>query len=171
MSKEVAPVEEFDPRMDQIIWRKVGIHSVRQIAEEIGVSPEKVLRRKRELMEEVDVLTVQEKRVKLISSLQEIADAARADYESAPMDFKAGLINSAVSAIKVVLVELNRTAKGEQEAIDRLNDLRVRELLALIDRTVYLTLGEISETYGLDEGELQDIFQRHLRPAAEELEA
>lgn len=83
---------------------------------------------------------------------------------------KAGLLNSALSGIDKALKELGRVSKAEQDRIDTLNGLRVRELLRLIDTTVARTLEEIADIHGLDEEELLGIFQKFLRPVADEMD-
>ena len=163
MSNEI---EEYDPRIERIIWKGLGTKTVRQMAEETGLSPEKIHAIKREMLSAVDVLTIQEKRQKLLIDLEDIADNVRSDYDSAPFEFKAGLMNSAVSAMKTILVELNRTAKGEQEAIDRLNALRVKELVNLVREAVDTSVPEISEKYNIPEDDLFDIFNANLGKAA-----
>lgn len=167
MSGEV----EIDPRIQRIVWRGLGNKSVREMSEETGLSPEEIFAVKRELLGAVDVLTVQEKRQKILIDMEKLAQDALERAEDSSDEFFAGMMNAARGAMKDMLTALNQTAKGEQEAIERLNDLRVRELLSLIDRTVAYTLTEIAKTYDLDENDLHDIFQKHLKPAAQELEA
>lgn len=163
-------VEAHDERIRGIVWKRLGTKSARQIAEETGLKIEQVFALRAEMLDEVDDLTIKQKRQKLVIQLQEIAQKAQDDYDNVSAEFKAGLLNSAVAAMKTVLVELNRTQKGEQEAIDRLNALRVNELMRLIDMTVARTLSEIATTHELDEVELLGVFQKHLRPVAAELE-
>lgn len=160
----------FNERTDRIIWQQAGIKSARDTAKELGLKPEEVLRRRKELIEGVDDLTIKQAKQKLIADLQAIALKTQEDYENAPFEFKSGLMNSSIAAMKTVLVELNRTDSADQERINQLNSLRVKELLSLIDRTVFSTLAEIASTYDLDEDELQQIFQSHLRPAAASLD-
>lgn len=172
MTNELARNDEpeIDERIERIVWRGLGIKSARQIAEEAGISPETVLRVKRELLESVDVLSIQEKRAKLTADLQDIAQRVQDDYDSSPWEFKAGIMNAATSAIDKVLKELARIEKQDTSKVEALNELRVKELLRLVDTTVSATLREISETHGIEESELFDIFQSHLEPAATDIE-
>jgi len=163
--------DEIDPRIERIIWKGLGNKSVREMAEDTGLSPEQIGAIKRDLLSAVDVLTVQEKRQKILIDMERLAQDTLERAEGSSDEFFAGMMNAARGAMKDMLTALNQTAKGEQEAIDRLNDLRVKELIGLIDRTVAYTLTEIAKTYEIDEGELQDIFQKHLKPAAQELES
>ena len=82
----------------------------------------------------------------------------------------AGLYNSATNAMKAVLTQLNLLEDKSSAEIDRLNELRVRELLKLVDSSVKATLAEIADTYDLDQDALLFIFQRHLVEAAQEAE-
>lgn len=164
MSDEVAVP---DPnRVTKYIWRNIGKRSAREMAQELGVSPEEILRAKRELVEEVDDLTLQVQKAKLVATLQELADDAQERSLRISDEFYSGTINSAVGAIKAVLVELNRASKGEQEAITHLNSLRVRELLDLMNEVIERGVDEISEEHGLDKYELFEIFNRKLSEAA-----
>lgn len=155
-----------DERLERIVWKGLGIKSVRQIASETGLAPEEVLRVKNELLDSVDVLTVQQRRQKILVDLQEVAQRVQDDYDSSPMEFRAGLMNSAVSAMKTILVELNRTQKGEADAISQLNALRVKELLSLIDEVVLVSVQSIAKEHGLDEDELLSVFSENLESAA-----
>lgn len=171
MGTEIEEYSEFDERIDAVIWKGVGVKPVRQIAEELGISPEKVLKRKRELLEGVDVLSIQEKRQKLLVELEGLAQDARKRAGSMPSEFYAGTVNASVSAIKVMLVELGRAEKADSSAVEKLNDMRLRELMRLVDTTVSATLRQIAETYDLDEPDLISMFQSNLRPAAEAMDA
>lgn len=165
------PDELYNERVDRLIWKSIGVKSVRDIAKETGLTPEQVLRRKSELIDSVDVLTVQQSRQKLISDLRAIADKTRDDYEAAPFEFKSGLMNSAISAMKAVLVELARSEKKDEEAVNSLNAMRVRELVSLVQDAVNASVPEIAERYGLDETDLFDIFNANLTKAAERRDA
>lgn len=162
---------EIDPRLERLVWKSLGLKTVRQIAEETGLTPDAIFAIKRELYESVDVLSVEQKKQKFIVMLEEIAHDTKEDYDNAPYEFKSGLMNSSIAAMKTIMVELNRTSKEDQGAVEALNALRVRELLKLVDRTVTTTLSEIATTYGLSDHELQGIFQKHLVPAAEALDS
>lgn len=169
MTKELEPTGDdhvIDPRLERIVWRGLGKKSVRQMAEETGLEPEQIFAIKRDLLSAVDVLTVQEKRHKLLIELEDLADEARDRAKGTIDEFYSGMMNSSVAAMKTILVELNRTAKGEQEAIDRLNDLRIRELTSLLFEVVDSTVPLVAERYGLDQDELFEMFNESLNRAA-----
>lgn len=162
---------EVSERTRKAVWDGIGRKSARKIAEETGLSPEEVFAIKRDLLDGVDELSVQENRQKLLIQLQDIATDAYESFKNATDERnKAGLLNSALSGIDKALKELGRVSKAEQDRIDTLNGLRVRELLRLIDTTVARTLEEIADIHGLDEEELLGIFQKFLRPVADEMD-
>lgn len=170
MTNELARNDEpeIDERIERIVWRGLGIKSARQIAEEAGISPETVLRVKRELLESVDVLSIQERRAKLTADLQDIAQRVQDDYDSSPWEFKAGIMNAATSAIDKVLKELARIERQDTSKIEALNELRVRELLRLMTAVVESGVQEVSDEFGLDEARVMEIFNERLVTEAQE---
>ena len=154
-------------RVDELIWRGAGVKSVRKIAEETGLRPEEVLRRKNELLEEVDPLTIQQTRQRLIIDLQRIARKTQEDYESSPFEFKAGLVNSAVASMKLVLAEMTRAEKADNSRVESLNQKRVAELVNLMREVVDISVVEIATKHGLDEEDLYEVFNRRMVEAAQ----
>lgn len=159
-------VDIFTPRIDNLIWSKAGVQSARDTAKELGLKPEDVLRRRKELIEGVDDLTVKQAKQKLIADLQSIAAKTQEDYDDAPYEFKAGLMNSSIAAMKTVLVELNRSDAADTEKVDKLNALRVRELVALIREVVDISVEETAQAYDINKDELYAIFNTNLEKAA-----
>ena len=157
-----------DDAISRYVWRRIGKESARDMAKALGVSPDEILRVKRDLAESVDEITLQVQKARLMRTLQEIADDAheRAQNVADERNY-AGIVNAAAGAIDKLLKELRRTGAENSDAVNALNQLRINELLRLIDVTVARTLEDIAFEYDLDEGELLGIFQRHLKPAAE----
>lgn len=168
---EIETVEASDDRINQIIWKQAGLKSVREISELTGLKPEEVLRRKNELLEEVDVLSIQQKRQRLVIELEGMARDMRERSHGASDEYAAGMINSANGLIKTMLQEMARMEKQDTGRIEALNQLRVKELLRLVDETVARSVREIAATHDLEETELMEVFQGHLVDAARELES
>lgn len=172
---ELAVIDDIDAKsdaqIDKIIWKNAGILSVRDLARKTGLSPDHVLRRKNQLFDEVDVLTVQQHRQKLTIDMQRIANDAQKSAENAPLEFRAGLLNSAIAAIKTVLGQLDKQTKGEQTVVDKLNERRVQELLSIVRDSVDISVAQVAELYGLDENELFELFNANLKVAAANAEA
>lgn len=162
---------EKNERVDRLIWKNVGVKPIRQIAEELGLPVEKVMQRRRELSEEVDVLTLDEEMHKVLSDWKDVAGIVREKINNVSDERNfSGIINSFNSLNKNIATEIGKLQSRNSGAIEALNQLRVRELLRLIDLTVAKTLKQIADENDLDETNLLAIFQSHLRPAVEEIE-
>lgn len=169
MSTEVEHLDQ--ERVDEIIWKHIGLKSVREIADLCGVKPEAVLRRKNELLDEIDVLSIAEKEARILVELDGMARDMRERAANTIDEYASGMINSSVAALKTMLSQLDRLKKQDQGKIEALNQLRVKELLRLVDETVARSVREIAATHDLDETELMEVFQGHLVDAARELES
>ena len=168
MSTEIESAD--DDAISRYVWKRIGKESARDMAKALGVSPDEILRVKRDLADSVDEITLQVQKARLMRTLQEIADDAHEMSKSTTAEFYAGTVNASVGAMKTLLVELNRTSKQDSEAVAALNELRTREILRLIDSTVNKTLDEISETYDLDRADLTRMFRGHLDREAKAME-
>lgn len=153
MSDEIEPVS--DERIEKYVWSRIGKESARDMAKALGVSPEEILRVKRSIVEEVDAISIEVQKARLLRTLQELADDAMERSKDISSEFFAGTINASVGAIKTLLVELNRTSKQDSAAVESLNLLRTRELTSLMLEVVDATVPLIAERYEIPE---QDIF-------------
>ena len=168
MTNEGTEVETFDQeRIDKIIWRNADVKPIKWIAEQVGKKPEYVLRRKKELMEGIDSLDVQQARYRLVSELNGMSRDAREKAESISAEFYAGTINASVAAIKTMLQELSRMEKADTSKVESLNQKRIAELVSLIREVVDVSVVEIAATHDLDEQALYDVFNRRMVEAAE----
>lgn len=165
----VAP--EVDERVRDQIWRMVGRKPLRVIAEELNMKPEDVLAVKREMLDSVDVLSIDQQRQQLMIEIRMVAQDARQAAERTIDEYKAGLYNSAIAADKELLKQLAAIERKDSSAVERLNEMRVRELLRLMDRVVTLSVSEIAAKHDLDAHELTEVFQNRLVEAAQELDA
>ena len=161
--------EDFG-ELDRLIRQFVTVKTPREIGVLVGVEPEVVIRRVQELRDEIDVLTLEEQVTFLMFRLNRIAADAENDAKGAGYEFKGGLYSAATSAIKESLRQLNVLKKSNEDAVERLNGLRFREVLRLVDEVVVRGVGEIAERFELDEGVLLGVFRSHLEGAAREVE-
>lgn len=169
---EYAAPGDAEQRIQKFVLRHIGKKNAREMAAELGVSPEEILRAKRALVEETDEITVSVEKLKLVRTLQDIAkDAQDAAERVSDERNKAGLYNSSISAMKTVLGELNRASKVESEALANLNRKRVMELVALVQETVDESVAEIAEEFDIDPERLFTIFNANLGRAAERRDA
>lgn len=167
--KDVA--EKDWKRVDAVIWAHLGSKSARELAEMAGVPPEDILLRKRALLDEVDVLTIEESRMVLMSKATEILNNAL-DRSKKVIDERnyAPMLTASTGALKIVLQQLKDAEARDSGAVDQLNALRVRELLRLIDRTVVLSVADVAARWDVPENEMLEIFQTRLLEAATEME-
>ena len=157
-------------RVSEIIWKHIGLKSVREIAELTGLKPEEVLRRKNELLDEIDVLTVREKQARILVELDGMSREMRERARNTIDEVASGMVNSAVAALKTMLQQLDRLKKQDDGEVATLNMLRQKELLRLVNETVQRSLTEIAATHHLDKQDLLEVFQGHLVEAAREIE-
>ncbi len=163
--------DELDERSRQIIWRSVGTRSAVQIAKELGVTPEVVLRERQRMREEIDVLTIEERQFKLLIELENTINLAREKLDNVAEERNmSGLINSVVNGIKTMSAELRKLEAKNSAAVESLNKKRVQELLDLVRETVDITVPQIASEYGIDEDTLFDRFNGNLLEAAKRRE-
>lgn len=165
MSDEIEPVS--DERIERYVWSRIGKESARDMAKALGVSPEEILRVKKNLVEEVDAISLEVQKARLMRTLQELADDAMERSKDISSEFFAGTINASVGAIKTLLVELNRTSKQDSAAVDALNAMRVREIVGIYREVIDATVPLIAERHSIDEDALFGMFNDALKRATD----
>lgn len=165
MAEELERPEDSD-RVRDLVWRHMGVKSARELSELTGIPPEGVLRVKRELLEEVDVLSIQEKRQRIMVELDGMARDARDRAQGMSDEFYASGIQASVAALRLVLGELKTMEKQDNSKIEALNQKRIQELVNLVNETVVTGVSEIATTYGLDEEDILGVFNSKLVEAA-----
>jgi len=164
-------LDTTDARIESYIYKHIGKKSAREMATDLGVNPEEIIRIKNEILNSVDILTLQVQRAKLIRSMQEIADDAKQAAEDVSDERnKAGLYNSSLAAIKELNRSLKDMSKSDDEKISQLNDLRKREIVAMYISTVDVSVKEVAGQYDISEDALFDIFNKNLEAAAAEMD-
>jgi len=171
--REVAvPEDEEDYADDERVNRAIrkGLMSsktVRQMAEETGLKPQDVLKKKTEILEGVDVLTIQEKRALFMMELSDMSREVRERAGRTVDEYYAGMINASTGNIKLMLSELSRMEKADSAKVDSLNQKRVAELVSLIREVIDVSVVEIAARHSLDEQDLFEIFNRRMGEAAQ----
>lgn len=169
MAEEIR-LNELDPRIQRTIWRGLGIKSARQMADETGLDAEQIVLIKKELIDNVDILTINQRRQKMMVNLEQYANEAHDAATNAPAEFKAGLMNTAVAAMKELVRQLALLQAESSAEVQSLNQLRIRELMRLVDEAVLLSVKELAIEHGLDEDSMMQVFAENLRKAAERRE-
>lgn len=150
------------------LWELVGTRTPKQIADELGLPPAEVVRRTREMLESVDVLTIEQQRQKLMIDVGRIARKAEEAFDNSLDERnKSGLLNSAVNAQKEVLRQLEKMEAQNAGAVDALNRMRVAELVRLVETAVVDTLAELVP----DREDAMDVFYGYLETAASNYES
>lgn len=156
--------------LDKMIRRWIGIKTPREISEMTGVEVKEILARSAELFDEVDVLTLKQQRAKIMAELAEVTHRALERAQSTDDEFFAGMMNAAVNAQREVLKQLELAERRDDEDVERLNALRVRELVGLIDRVVSMGVAQIAQVHGLDREELMRVFRGLLEVEAKRVD-
>lgn len=162
--------EDFS-ELDRIIQQYITVRTPREIADMVGTTPERVIKRAQELKDEIDALTLEEQITFLMFRLNRIAADAENDAKLAGYEFKGGLYSAATSAIKESLRQIGTLKKENDDRVEALNQKRLQELLRLFDVIVARGVAQISKTYGLDEKALTEVFQENILAAAKEVES
>lgn len=150
------------------LWELVGTRTPKQIADELGLPPAEVVRRTREMLESVDILTIEQQRQKLMIDVGRIARKAEEAFDNSLDERnKSGLLNSAVNAQKEVLRQLEKMEAQNAGAVDALNRMRVAELVRLVEMAVVGTLAELVP----DREDAMDVFYGYLETAASNYES
>lgn len=168
--KGKAVAERDETALNARLLASVGIKSVSEIAKEEGMAPHEVRARVNTLLEEIDVLTIQQQRAKLLIGLRGVvakAEKRLSDIGDMVDDREyAAVLNALTGAVRVQLQELARMEKADDSKVDALNELRVRELMSLINEVVVTSVQDIADTHGLDSDEMLEVFQGRLVEAA-----
>lgn len=164
-------MDSENKELDGIISRNIGIKTPREIAELAGVTAHEVIRRAEELKDEHDAITLESKIHFLLVRLDQIAVEAQEAASKAPTARDAsGLYTAATGAITQSLKQLAALKKENDGAVAELNRKRLTAILHMFDIIVSRGVGEISEKYGIQEGELLELFRGHISTAAAEVE-
>ena len=156
--------------LDRLIMKHIMTKTPKEIADMAGVAPHEVLHRKDELLNSIDALTLDQRRALLIFKLSEIAEDAMETSKHIESEFYAGTLNSSIAAFKEVLRQIEVTEKRDTDRVERLNMLRVRELVNLMDRTVVAGAVELAGRFGVEESEILEVFQGRLQIEAKRME-
>lgn len=160
-------VDTTDARIESYIYKHIGKKSAREMATDLGVPPEQVLRIRNEMVDSIDEITLLIQKTKLLRTLQELADDAHERSLNVQDERNySGMVNAAAGAIDKLLKELNRTAKQDSDAVSELNRMRVRELFSLMQEVVEVSVVEVANKFDLEEDALFEVFNRNLTIAA-----
>lgn len=163
MSKELAKAEPtIDARMERILWRGMGVKTIREMAEETGLSPEQIADYRFRMLDHVDALTIQQKQQKILVNLEALSNEAWEKATASTDEFRAGLYNSAIAAAKELTRQLAALQKESNHDVEVLNALRIAELVSLMHEVVDMAEEELADEYGIDRTVLYDALTKNL---------
>lgn len=169
MSEEIAVIA--DEKIDDYIMRWVGRKPISEIATEVGLSPNDCLRRKNELLESIDQLTLQQKRQQGMILLTEMYQDAWDRAKKMPDEFYAGAINAATSSLKLQMSELARMEKDSAGVVEQLNAMRLQEIKRYIEDVISITVNQAAKTGVVSDKEVfLDMIQENMVVAAKGIE-
>lgn len=169
MSEELV---KRDERNEAMVWEHLGAKSVTQISEATGIPRDEVFVIKRRLFDEIDALTLQEHRAKIMSSLHALVSDALAKSKSYSDERNyAPMLSAATGAMKVLLAELTRIEKQSTGEVDALNRRRMDELVRLMQYVVDTSVDELADAPDrLDKTEMLAVFNRRLIEGATKID-
>jgi hypothetical protein len=148
-----------------------GVKTPQEISELTGIPAEDVLRRITEILNSVDILSIEQKRAKMVLALEVFIQEALSRIHDATDRNIGAIINSTGGNISRVLAELSDMEERAKLDIEAINRRRAHELLYMIERAVDRSIGELSGRYPeLDQAEIESVFRGHLVELAAEYE-
>jgi hypothetical protein len=170
MAKKEITTQDFDDDTLRLVYKYAQGLSARQVAEKTGLTPIQALAARKQVLDTVDPLTINEWRTKILLDLQKLSDDAIAAFDHVEDKAKAPMFVAATGALKTVLNEMRNMEKADTKEVDALNARRVRELLRLVENVVMRLIGYVDENSELDREDLTDMMFGWLSAAAEELD-
>lgn len=170
MSKELAK-PEVDDRTRRAVERLITRKSAREIATELNIPVDTVLRVKQELADSFDSITVRERVVHTINTLEDITQKAIDEFNKTDdARSKAPLLSSATGALKTQMQVLEKWLKDTDPKVEALNRKRQEELVKLLSQGFTLFAERVSKLHDIPEQELWDLFEDDMREAARQME-
>lgn len=155
----------------RLLIKWAGIKSANEISELTGIAPEDVGREIDAVLNSIDVLTVQQLRAKLLIGMLEANEELRSRFaDMSDRNITAAIATYGANTSRIQK-EMRDAEKADTGKIEQLNQLRIRELLKMIDETVVISVDEIAALTNIDASELMDVFTRNLVVKAREIEA
>lgn len=168
---------EDDERVRSIVWKHLGSKNAREVAELAGVTPDVVMRIKKDLLDTTDSLTVQQHQTRILKLVDEtatqaiewahdIANSGNPDRERS----LGPILTSANQFLKLATQMLKETEAKNAAQVEALNQLRIRELYDTVVLMMEFVTSDLVEDFGLDRETVGKLFEAALGKAAEKLD-
>lgn len=169
---------EDNEHVRSIVWKHLGSKNAREVAELAGVTPDVVMRIKKDLLDTTDSLTVQQHQTRILKLVDEtatqaiewahdIANSGNPDRERS----LGPVLTSANQFLKLATQMLKETEAKNSAQVEALNELRRKELVELMRTTVDRSVEQISAQFDIDAEALFEIFNKQFLIAAEEMDS
>lgn len=158
--------------VDEILIRNAGVKTPAEISEITGVPAEDIARRIHEILNSVDILTIEQKRAKMVLMLEAMIAEAQSRMATATDRVIGAILNSTGGNVTRVLNELSEMENRTKMDIEAINQRRAHELLHMIERAVDRSIGELaSRNPEFNRDEVEEVFRGHLVALAAEYDA
>lgn len=155
--------------IDETLIRYAGVKTPQEIADLTGIPAEDVARRIHEVLNSIDVLTIDQMRAKMVITLQGFVAEVDARKETAVDRNFAAMANAAGGNISRVLKELDDMERRTKVDIEAINQRRAHELVSMLERTFDRSVGELLARFPeVDQDEIEAVFRKHLVALAAE---
>lgn len=153
--------------IDEKLIRYAGVKTPAEISELTGVPAEDVARRIYDILNSIDLLSIEQMRAKaMITLLGFIAEIDERKETAVDRNF-AAMANAAGGNLARVLKELEDMEKRTKLDIEAINQRRAHELVSMIERSVDRSIGELTARFPeLDAVEIEATFRKHLTALA-----
>ena len=157
--------------IERQLIRYAGVKSPAEISELTGIPSEDVARRITEVLESVDILTIQQKRAKLILALEQMADEVTSRLADLSDRNLAANINASAGAMGRVLKELRESEKSAKVDVLAITQHQGRVLGEIVDIAMGHLRDELKARYGADDDEMDVLVAEGVVKGVSELES
>lgn len=157
--------------IDRKLISFAGNKTYEEISELTGVPALEVAKRTQEVLSNIGVLEIDQRRAKLMIQLEGIVNEVDSRKESASNRDLGALLNSSRSAIQTVLKELREIEKSSKVDVQQITSYQGKVLGEIVDIAVGHLRAELKERYNTDDSEMDEILQEGMSLAAKELDS
>lgn len=155
--------------IDETLIRYAGVKSPQEISDLTGIPAEDVLRRIHEVLNSIDILSIEQMRAKMVIMLLGFIAEIDARRDAAVDRNFAAMANAVGGNISRVLKELEDTEKRTKLDIEAINRRRAHELVEMLEKTYDKSIGELAAMFPqADLPEIETIFRKNLMILAAE---
>lgn len=157
--------------IDRKLISFAGNKTYEEISELTGVPALEVAKRTQEVLSNIGVLEIDQRRAKLMIQLEGIVNEVDSRKESASNRDLGALLNSSRSAIQTVLKELREIEKSSKTDVQQITSHQGRVLGEILNIAVGHLRAELKDRYGTDDAEIDSLMDEGVVLAIERLDS